>query len=159
MKNAWGERKSAERAGAKATNQDKLPPAVTSGRADAMKAMVCGAFGGPEVLALREVPDPPPPGPGDVQVRIRARGVQYRDALMLAGKYQFRPEPPFIPGSEAAGEVVAVGAGVSRFEVGDKVVGRSQLGALAELVNAKETDCDPMPSGLGEPLSGPCTLT
>ena len=71
-----------------------------------MKAMVCEAFGGPEVLALRDVPDPPPPGPGEIQVRIEARGVQYVDVLMLAGKYQFRPEPPFIPGSEAAGVVV-----------------------------------------------------
>ena len=62
-----------------------------------MKAMVCEAFGGPEVLALREMPDPPPPGAGEVQVRIAARGVQYVDVLMLAGKYQFRPEPPFVP--------------------------------------------------------------
>jgi NADPH2:quinone reductase len=108
-----------------------------------MRAIVCEAFGGPEVLALREVPDPPPPRPGEIQVRIAARGVQYRDVLMLAGKYQFRPEPPFIPGSEAAGEVVALGTGVSRFKVGDKVVSRSELGGLAELVNAREVDCDP----------------
>ena len=81
-----------------------------------MKAVVCEAFGGPEVLALREVADPPPPGPGEMQVRIRARGVQYVDVLMLAGKYQFRPEPPFIPGNEGAGEVVAVGDKVTQFE-------------------------------------------
>jgi NADPH2:quinone reductase len=56
-----------------------------------MKAVVCEAFGGPEVLHLRDLPDPPPPGPGEVQVRIGARGVQYVDVLMLAGKYQFRP--------------------------------------------------------------------
>ena len=58
-----------------------------------MKAMVCEAFGGPEVLAYRDLPDPPPPGPEEVQVRIRARGVQYVDVLMLAGQYQFRPDP------------------------------------------------------------------
>jgi NADPH:quinone reductase len=74
-----------------------------------MKAVVCEAFGGPEVLAVREVPEPPPPGPGEIRVRLSARGVQYVDVLMLAGKYQFRPEPPFIPGNEGAGEVVAVG--------------------------------------------------
>src|SRR5918998_951847 len=60
-----------------------------------MKAIVCEAYGGPEVLALRDVPDPPPPGPGEIQVRIGTRGVQYVDVLILAGKYQFKPEPPF----------------------------------------------------------------
>jgi NADPH:quinone reductase len=113
-----------------------------------MKAVVCEAFGGPEVLALREVPDPPPPGLGEIQVRIAARGVQYVDVLMLAGKYQFRPEPPFIPGNEAAGEVVAVGPGVTRFKVGDPVMNRVRLGAFATLANSKEEDCDPIPAGM-----------
>jgi len=113
-----------------------------------MKAVVCEAFGGPEVLALREVPDPPPPGAGEVQVKVQARGTQYVDVLMLAGKYQFRPEPPFIPGSEAAGEVVAVGPGVSRFKVGDQVMSRHRLGAFAELGNAAAENCDAIPKGL-----------
>src|SRR5579875_374574 len=95
--------------------------------ADEMRAMVCEAFGGPEVLALREMPDPPPPGQGELTVRIRARGVQYVDVLMLAGKYQFRPEPPFVPGGEAAGEVVAVGPGVTEFRAGDRVMSRHTL--------------------------------
>ena len=103
-----------------------------------MRAMVCEAFGGPEVLALRELPDPPPPGPGEVQIRIAARGVQYVDVLQLAGKYQTRPEPPFIPGSEAAGEIIAVGPDVTRFKLGDKVMSRHGTGAFAEIANAKE---------------------
>jgi len=113
-----------------------------------MRAVVCEAFGGPEVLALRELPDPPPPGPGEVQVRIAARGVQYVDVLMLAGKYQFRPEPPFIPGNEAAGEIVAVGEGVTRFKIGDPVMNRVRLGAFGTLANSKEVDCDPIPTGM-----------
>jgi NADPH:quinone reductase len=113
-----------------------------------MKAMVCERFGGPEVLAAREVPDPPPPAAGEIQVRIEARGVQYVDVLMLAGKYQFRPEPPFIPGGEAAGRVVAVGPGVTDFAVGDAVMSRHTLGACAELGNAKVILCDKVPSGL-----------
>ena len=113
-----------------------------------MKAMVCEALGGPEVLALRDVPDPPPPGSGEIQVRIGARGVQYVDVLMLAGKYQFRPEPPFIPGGEAAGVVVAVGPGVVDFKVGDRVMSRHTLGACAELGNAKAALCDKVPDGL-----------
>src|ERR1700730_695728 len=113
-----------------------------------MKAVVCEAFGGPEVLALREVPDPPPPGPGELQVRIKARGVQYVDVLMLAGKYQFRPEPPFIPGSEGAGKVVSVGSGVTGFKPGDRVMSRHRLGAFAEWGNSRAEDCDLIPRGM-----------
>jgi NADPH2:quinone reductase len=83
-----------------------------------------------------------------VQVRIAARGVQYVDVLMLAGKYQFRPEPPFIPGNEGAGEVVALGEGVARFKVGDRVMSRHRLGAFAQLGNARAEDCDPVPAGM-----------
>ena len=110
-----------------------------------MKAMVCEAFGGPEVLALREVPDPPAPGPDEIQVRIGARGVQYVDVLMLAGQYQFRPEPPFVPGSEAADIVVEVGPRVTGFSPGDRVMVRQRLGALAELGNAQAALCDKVP--------------
>ena len=113
-----------------------------------MKAIVCERFGGPEVLAERDVPDPAPPAAGEIQVRIAARGVQYVDVLMLAGKYQFRPEPPFIPGGEAAGHVVAVGPDVKGFAVGDAVMSRHTLGALAELGNAKAILCDKVPAGL-----------
>lgn len=113
-----------------------------------MKAIVCEAYGGPEVLALRELADPPPPGPGEIQVRIGARGVQYVDVLMIAGKYQFKPEPPFIPGSEAAGVVTAVGAGVAGFNIGDRVMSRHTPGAYAELANAKAALCDRIPDAM-----------
>jgi len=116
--------------------------------------MVCEAFGGPEVLALRDVPDPLPPGPGEITVRIRARGVQYVDVLMLAGKYQFRPEPPFIPGGEAAGEVVALGPDVAGFAVGDRVMSRHTLGACAEFGNAKAELCDRVPDGMSLESAG-----
>ena len=119
-----------------------------------MKAMVCEAFGGPEVLVMRELPDPPPPGAGEIQVRIAARGVQYVDVLMLAGKYQFRPEPPFVPGSEAAGVVCAVGPGVADFMVGDRVMSRHTLGACAELGNAQAALCDKVPDGLSLEQAG-----
>jgi len=114
-----------------------------------MKAVVCEAFGGPEVLALREVRDPPPPGPGELQVRIQARGVQYVDVLMLAGKYQFRPEPPFIPGSEGAGDIVAIGPGVTGFKPGDRVMSRQRLGAFAQCGNCRAEECDLIPPAMG----------
>ena len=113
-----------------------------------MKAVVCQVFGGPEVLAMEDRPDPPPPGRGEVQVRLAARGLQYVDVLQMAGTYQVRPEPPFIPGSEAAGEVVAVGQGVDRFKPGDLVMSRHRTGAWATLANVKAEGCDPIPAGL-----------
>ncbi|HEX2941174.1 MAG TPA: NADPH:quinone oxidoreductase family protein [Rhodopila sp.] len=119
-----------------------------------MKSMICERFGGPDVLVLQDTPDPSPPGPGEIQVRIAARGVQYVDVLMLAGKYQFRPEPPFVPGSEAAGHVVAVGPDVSDFAIGDAVMSRHSLGAFAELANAKAALCDKVPPALTLPQAG-----
>jgi NADPH2:quinone reductase len=119
-----------------------------------MKAMVCERFGGPEVIVERDLPDPPQPGAGEIQVGIEARGVQYVDVLMLAGKYQFRPEPPFIPGGEAAGHVVAVGPDVTSFAVGDAVMSRHTLGAFAELGNAKAILCDKVPAGLSMAQAG-----
>jgi NADPH2:quinone reductase len=119
-----------------------------------MKAMVCEAFGGPEVLALRDVPNPPPPAADEVTVRIGARGAQYVDVLMLAGKYQFKPEPPFIPGGEAAGVITAVGTGVTEFQVGDRVMSRQRLGAFAELGNAKAELCDQIPEGMSLAQAG-----
>jgi len=97
---------------------------------------------------VRDVPDPSAPGAGELQVRIEARGVQYVDVLMLAGKYQFRPEPPFIPGGEGAGEVVAVGPGVIGFDPGDRVMSRHRLGAFAQLGNSKAEDCDLIPTAM-----------
>ncbi len=119
-----------------------------------MKAMVCERFGGPETLVFQDFSDPPPPNPGEIQVRIGARGVQYVDVLMLAGKYQFRPEPPFIPGNEAAGHVVAVGEGVTGFAVGDAVMTRQTLGTFAEYGNAKASLCDRVPAGLSLAQAG-----
>ena len=113
-----------------------------------MKAVVCEQFGGPEVLVVRDMPDPPSPAAGEVQVRITARGVQYTDVLMTAGTYQTKKEPPFVPGSEAAGEIVAVGAAVSRFKIADKVMCRPASGAFAELANCREDTCDPVPAGM-----------
>src|SRR5260370_4458017 len=67
---------------------------------------------------------------------------------MLAGKYQFRAEPPFIAGSEGAGEVVAGGPGVTSLKPGDRVMSRHRLGAFAQLGNAKAEDCDLIPSAM-----------
>ena len=85
-----------------------------------MRAVVCREYGAPEDLVLDEVPDPIP-GPGQVVVRVRAAAVNYPDVLLIAGKYQIKVPPPFSPGSEMAGDVLAVGDGVD-LQPGDRIM-------------------------------------
>jgi NADPH:quinone reductase len=96
-----------------------------------MRALVCRRYGPPEDLELAELPEPSP-GPGEVLVGVRAAAVNFPDALIIANTYQVSVEPPFVPGSELAGEVLAVGAGVAGFEAGDRVFGAAFHGAFAE---------------------------
>ena len=77
----------------------------------------------------------PPPGPGEVQVRLKACAVNFPDILMIQGKYQHKPQLPFAPGGEAAGDVAAVGAGVARWKEGDAVCFGARSGGFAEAVN------------------------
>jgi NADPH2:quinone reductase len=86
-----------------------------------MQVVMCEAYGEPESLVVKEMPSPVA-GPGQVKVRLRARGVSFTDILRIAGKYQVKDTPPFIPGGEAAGEIIALGEGVEGFAVGDRVL-------------------------------------
>ncbi len=113
-----------------------------------MQAIVCESFGGPETLAWRDLPDPPAPAEGELQVAITARGAPYVDVLMIAGTYQFRPEPPFIPGGEAAGTITAIGPNVTGFAIGDQVMSSHSPGAFCTLANAKAARCARVPAGL-----------
>ncbi len=102
-----------------------------------MRAIVCTELGGPETLRLEERPEPGPPAPGEVLVRQRAWGVNYVDVLMCRGGYQLKPDPPFIPGLEAAGEIVAVGDGVTDWRPGDRVISQHRPGAFQEMHRLK----------------------
>lgn len=95
-----------------------------------MRAAVCRVYGQPEDLVVAEVADPVP-GPGQVVVRVHAAAVNFPDVLMIDGKYQVKMPPPFTPGSELAGEVLAVGAGVS-IRPGQRVSATTFVGAFAE---------------------------
>jgi NADPH2:quinone reductase len=94
-----------------------------------MQRIVCTAWGQPEDLVLHEEPDPVP-GEGQVLVEVAAAGVNFVDALFVAGTYQIKVPPPFTPGSELAGTVTAVGPGVELVEVGDRVLSSLGLGAF-----------------------------
>jgi NADPH:quinone reductase-like Zn-dependent oxidoreductase len=96
-----------------------------------MKALLSTTPGGPETLALTDVPTPEP-GPGAVRVRVLACAINYPDVLVIEDKYQFKPPRPFAPGNEIAGVVDAVGAGVEGWSPGDRLIAICSHGGLAE---------------------------
>jgi NADPH2:quinone reductase len=123
-----------------------------------MRAIVCKEYGPPEKLVLEELPSPEV-GSGQVRVSVRAAGVNFPDTLIIDGKYQFKPPPPFTPGGELAGIVDAVGAGVSDFAVGDHVVALAPFGAYAEQVVCGVEALVPMPADLDFPRAASALTT
>lgn len=99
-------------------------------------------------VVLEEV-ELPSPGHGEVQVRLKACAVNFPDILMIQGRYQHKPPLPFAPGSEASGDVVAVGPGVSGRAVGEAVVVGLRHGGFAEAVNVAAAAVRPVPGALG----------
>src|SRR5260370_34685480 len=109
-----------------------------------MKGMCVHGFGDPEVVRYEDVPDPAP-GPGQVVIKAQAIGVNPVETYIRAGKYGPR-EFPFTPGTDAAGEVIAVGAGIGRFKPGQRVyIAGSLTGAYAELALCNEAQVHPLP--------------
>ncbi|MDH3234459.1 MAG: NADPH:quinone oxidoreductase family protein [Alphaproteobacteria bacterium] len=96
-----------------------------------MRAMLCTEWGGPETLKLQTV-EPKHPGEGQIRIAIKAAGLNFADTLMIAGKYQDRPDFPFSPGLEAAGEVIECGTGVTGIEPGTRVMAMLGHGGFAE---------------------------
>jgi len=99
-----------------------------------MKAMLSVATGGPETLELTEMPDPEP-GKNQVRIRVRAAGLNFPDTLMIRDMYQVKPPRPFAPGGEIAGEVDAIGEGVSGLAVGDRVLALTGFGGFVTHIN------------------------
>jgi NADPH2:quinone reductase len=112
-----------------------------------MRAVVCNEFAPIDQLVVEERPDPSP-GPGKVVVAVRAAGVNFVDGLFVQGKYQIKPPLPFTPGGEVAGDVVAVGEGVTDIEVGQRVLAMPWLGGYASHVELAASGVVPVPGGL-----------
>jgi NADPH2:quinone reductase len=112
-----------------------------------VRALVCNAFGSPDELVIKER-DEPKAGAGEIVVDVAAAGINFPDILMIAGQYQVKTPPPFVPGNEAAGVVAAVGDKVSRFAVGDKVIITPPGGAFAEKCVVDEKLAMPLPDEL-----------
>jgi NADPH2:quinone reductase len=113
-----------------------------------MRAVICRAWGEIDDLRLEDV-SPPAPGPGEVLIAVKATGVNYADALMVAGRYQTRPPLPFSPGLETAGVVVRCGDGVTRLRPGDRVMAILAYGGFAEMAVAPESETFAVPDGMG----------
>src|SRR5512140_1907206 len=96
-----------------------------------MKALLSKVVGGPESLVLEEVPSPEAK-PGHAVISVKAIGVNFPDVLIIEDKYQFKPERPFAPGGELSGVVKAVGEGVTNVKPGDRVLGNTGWGGMAE---------------------------
>lgn len=112
-----------------------------------MRVVSCSELGPPETLVVEER-EAPVPREGQVVVEVAAAGVNYVDALFVAGEYQIKPPLPFVPGSEVAGTIRALGDGVSGCEVGDRVLAMTGLGGYAEQVALSPLQCVPVPDNL-----------
>lgn len=123
-----------------------------------MKAVVCRAYGPPESL-ISEDQEPPEPRSGQVRIKVHAAGVNFVDALFVAGSYQVKIPPPFVPGNELAGEIDALGPNVEGFAIGDRVMAQVGVGAFAEQVCAAARAVRPVPEGMSMPAAAAFQLT
>lgn len=112
-----------------------------------MRALVCRAWGAVEDLVVDELPAPVPAA-DQVLIEVGATAVNYADAIMVGGTYQTKPPLPFAPGLETAGTVIGVGAKVTRFKPGDRVMALLAYGGLAEQAVAAEGDTWLIPDGM-----------
>lgn len=109
-----------------------------------MKAILSKSPGGPDTLVIEEV-DAPSAGKGQVVLDVKAVGVNYPDVLIIQDQYQFKPERPFSPGGEVSGVVKSVGEGVTHLKPGDRVIGSTGWGGMAEEIALDAGRCIPIP--------------
>jgi NADPH:quinone reductase len=112
-----------------------------------MRAIICKDWGDPETLELGDLPEPAL-GPGQVRIRMRAAGVNFADCVLVRGQYQEKPDLPFAPGLEGAGEIMEVGDGVTDFKPGDRVMAVVSAGAYAEQAVCDATTVFHIPDGM-----------
>ncbi len=124
-----------------------------------MRALVCHALA-PDRSGLRfhaDWPEPPAPGPDEVTLQITAAALNYPDLLMLSGGYQFRPDLPFIPGTEGCGTVIAAGQGAEAL-LGQRMIITARQGLLADRITVPRTAVRPAPAGLSDAQAAAFTV-
>src|SRR6202044_3427412 len=113
-----------------------------------MRAVVCREWGAPDVLRVAQVARREL-RPGDVRIRVRAVGVNFADSLMVGGTYQVKPPFPFVPGLEAAGEVIETGSAVESLRSGQRVLAVLRNGGgYAEEIALNSTSLVPIPDAM-----------
>ena len=123
-----------------------------------MDSVVITRHGGPDVLTLRSSPTPSP-GPGEIRIAVRAAGVNFADVLARMGLYPDAPRPPVVVGYEVAGVVDAVGADVTRFRAGDRVLALTRFGGYATHAIVPDGFAFPIPAALTDPEAAAIPVT
>ncbi|MCY4454078.1 MAG: NADPH:quinone oxidoreductase family protein [Immundisolibacterales bacterium] len=124
-----------------------------------MKALLCKEYGPPDTLVLEDI-ESPEPGEGQVRLRVRACGVNFPDLLLIENKYQERPALPFSPGAEVAGDVIALGPGVTGgIREGDRVIAMIGSRGFQEETLADAARCVPLPDSMDYATGAAFTLT
>jgi NADPH:quinone reductase-like Zn-dependent oxidoreductase len=114
-----------------------------------MKQIWIPKIGGPEVLELREAPEPEPKQ-GEVRIRVAASGINFADILARIGLYPDAPKLPTVVGYEVAGTIDSLGSGVSRFKEGDRVLAMTRFGGYSNVVTVPQAAVSPIPAGLSD---------
>lgn len=123
-----------------------------------MKAMLLRALDGPDALALEDV-DAPTPAEGEVSIRVKAAGINFFDTLITRGKYQYKPELPFAPAGEVAGEIAALGPGVEGFHVGERVCAYVGWGGAQEIVVTQAASLVRIPDAVSDVVAAGVNIT
>jgi NADPH2:quinone reductase len=123
-----------------------------------MKAALCKSLDGPDAIEIADLPAPIP-GPGEVTVRVRAAALNFLDTLITRGKYQYKPAPPFSPAAEIAGEIIALGPGVSVWKPGDRIAAYIGWGGAREEVAVKAAALIPVPDGVDDVAAAGINVT
>lgn len=112
-----------------------------------MRAVICNELGSLDKLSVEEL-ESPTADPGQVVIEVRASSLNFPDVLLVQGKYQFKPPPPFSPGGEVAGVVTQLGEGVDNVAVGDHVVTAMPWGGWREQLAVDAARLVPMPKSI-----------
>ncbi len=123
-----------------------------------MRAVLCNELGPPERLVIKQI-EKPSPAAGEVVIAVKAASLNFFDTLIIEGKYQYRPELPFSPGAEIAGNVETIGDGVSGLAPGDRVMAYLGWGGVREQVVAAAKRTVKIPDGISDATAAGLTVT